>query len=178
MKFDNAIETERLTVRPFLPQNITPEYVSWLNDKQTMRHSEQRHTTHTIESCRDYFQSMQNDCHWFLAISIKQPKLRHIGNISVAFDIENQTADMSIIIGDKSALKNGYGLEAWSGVLEHLLTLKSVRKVTAGTMAVNKAMIGVALRSGMTQESVSCDQFLLDGSPVDLFRFARFANPN
>lgn len=177
MKFDNIIETERLTIRPFLSKDITPDYVSWLNDKQTMRHSEQRHTTHTIESCREYFQSMQNDAHWFLAILVKQDEPLHVGNISVAFDIENQTADMSIIIGDKSAQKNGYGLEAWSGVLEHLLALEFVRKVTAGTMAVNKAMIGVALRSGMTQESVSSDQFLLDGTPIDLIRFARFADP-
>jgi len=169
------LETAHLTVRPFDMELLTERYVSWLNDRETVRYSEQRHRRHTIESCRQYFDTVRKSPNWILAILLKSDGPAHIGNIGVTFDRANRTADIAILIGESAGRGQGYGKEAWSAVMAHLLGPAEIRKVTAGTMAANSAMIALATSSGMHEEARLKGHFLLDGRPVDCIRFARFA---
>lgn len=171
----DAISTKRLLIQPFEYEDLTPNYVSWLNDAHTMRYSEQRHLSHSIESCSRYWRSFHETENWFLAVHRIGDTTTHIGNISVVFDLPNGTVDMSILIGEKASQGQGFGQEAWQCILARLLAITSIRKVTAGTMAANKAMICVAHNSGMFYEGLRSRQFLLDGAETDLVQFAKFA---
>lgn len=169
------LQTERLIIRPFHRSDLTSRYISWLNDPETSRYSELRHTLQTKETCTAYFDRMKRAGNWFLAIIRKDGKPAHIGNLSVEFERSNQIADMAIVLGEKTAWGCGYGREAWKAVLDHLLQSGHAYKVRAGTMAENKTMIGVALASGMSQEAVQRGEYLLNGKRVDRLRFASFA---
>jgi hypothetical protein len=63
MARSEIIKTERLLLEPFSEKYLSERYVSWLNDHEIVRYSEQRHRTHTIESCREFMNSFENTPH-------------------------------------------------------------------------------------------------------------------
>ena len=169
------VETDRLTLEPFSELFLTERYVAWLNDKAVTAHSEQRHRTHTLESCRQFYEGMKSAGNYFWAIVAKSnPSLGHIGNLSAYNDQPNRVADLTILIGERAAWGNGYGSEAWIGVCQWLFESAGVRKITAGTMATNTSMIGIMKKAGMVDDGIKKKQFLQDGKEVDAIYAALF----
>jgi [ribosomal protein S5]-alanine N-acetyltransferase len=168
------IETARLRIVPFSETYLTPRYAAWLNDPEVVRYSEQRHRHHTIESCRDYWYSFAGTPHHFWAILASEGQLGHIGNINTYVDEKNRLADVGILIGEKAAWGQGYGVEAWSAVCNHLLNEKGMRKVTAGTIAVNKGMLRIMERSGMVADGRRLRHYLFEGEETDVVHMALF----
>ncbi len=168
------LTTPRLRIVTFSEKHLTARYVSWLNDPEVVRYSEQRHKRHTLESCRAYFESFEGTPNMFLAIEKKEDG-KHIGNINVYFDTPNNTADMGIIIGEKAEWGRGYASEAWNAVISHLLAT-GIRKITAGTMASNKAMLALMKKAGMVPDGTFNRQFLWEGDEIDMVHFAIFGH--
>lgn len=165
---------EAIRILPFGRKHLTTRYVSWLNDPLVVRYSEQRHYHHTLDSCTAYFESMDSRCNYFLALEARDDTLGHIGNIGVAIDRHNLVADMSIMVGEKRAWGKGLATAAWRAVLIEMLNNQGMRKVTAGTMSVNQAMIKLMERSSMLVEGRRCRHFQWESQDVDLIMAARF----
>ena len=161
-----SIRTARLAIMLFADKHLTDAYVGWLNNPNVVRYSEQRHSKHSHQSCREFADGFKASDDSFCAI--EADGLGHIGNLVITRDLPNQTADLSIMIGAPAAQGQGYGAEAWGAVLAHLLQTENLRKVTAGTMAANTAMVSIMKKTGMTIEGVRPKQFLLDGVEMDL----------
>ena len=174
MKNCRKIITERLFLEPFLDKYISDKYVSWLNDHEVVKYSENRHRQHTIESCSEYAGSFNDSPSCFWAVTLKDTG-EHIGNINAHIDSHNSVADVGIMIGDSKCWGKGYGAEAWGGVLDFLLNDLKIRKVTAGTMLANKGMIKIMQRSGMLDDGIRKREFLLDGDEVDIVHMAIFS---
>lgn len=170
-----TLETRRLTLVAFADEHRTKRYVGWLNDPEVVRYSEQRHRRHTLSSCREFVGSFVGGPSHLWAIIEKQRGLGHIGNINSAVDEPNRTADVAILIGEKKAWGQGLGAEAWTAVVDYLLGPGGMRKVTAGAMAENKAMLKIMEKAGMAEEGRRRGQFVLDGREVDAILTARFA---
>ena len=51
-----------------------------------------------------------------------------------------------------------------------------MRKLTAGCVAENQAMVRLAEMSGMTLEATRKEQELISGKPVDILYFAKFTD--
>lgn len=168
------IETERCWLRSFSETFLTARYVSWLGDPAVVRHSDQRHRRHTLESCRSYMQSFEVSPHYFMAIVAKDPALGHIGNINAYVDVHNAVADIGILVGEKAVWGQGYGSEVWSAFTRFLLNDQGMRKVTAGTMATNYGMLGIMRRCGMTIEATRRRQALWEDQEVDMVYAALF----
>ena len=143
-------------------------YVGWLNDPVVTRYSEQRHRTHTLESCRAYRQSFQDTPHHFWAIVATDTELGHIGNLNACVDTHNSVADIGILIGERGAWGRGYGSEAWTTVCRHLLCEQGLRKITAGTLSVNIPMLTIMQKAGMTEDGRRVRQALWEGQEVDM----------
>lgn len=167
------IETRRLKILPFNELFITETYIGWLNDKELLKYSEQRHFKHDYQSCLSYLKSFENSENIFAAI-IEKESGRHIGNINSYLDQFNRTADMGLLVGDASAQGKGYGLEAWLALMAFIFNNKKIRKITAGTMALNLAMLKVMDSSQMQRETNKRRQFLYNGTEVDLITSAIF----
>jgi len=163
-----TIEHSRIRLLPFGPQHMTAAYVGWLNDPETTRYSEQRHRRHTLESCKAYFESMKTGGRFFWAIEwIDGNAARHIGNLTATLDRPNRVADLAIMIGDRDARGKGLGRDAWIAACQWLLGPGGMRKISAGTMADNRAMVAIFESAGMTIEAVRKGHFVLDGKPTD-----------
>ena len=168
------IHTERLEIVQVAEEHLTPRYVGWLNDPEVVRYSEQRFTTHTLESCRAYLATFAGTDNLFLAL-IASGSLGHIGNMTAYVD-RHGVVDVGILIGERAVWGHGYGSEAWQSVCRALLE-GGARKVTAGTLSVNKGMLAVMARSGMVSDGRRVRQSLVDGTPVDVVHAALFADP-
>ena len=148
-------------------KHLTQKYVSWLNDPQTVRFSEQRHKEHTLQSCREYAESRAN----LLAIELDGD---HIGNVDISFDSPNEVADIAILLG--TCHNMGYGNRAFRLAMAICRDL-GARKITCGTMAVNLPMRRIAEKCGMKEDGRRSGHFVCEGKEIDLIHYAAFNRP-
>lgn len=168
------IETQRLRIVPFSEAYLSSRYVSWLNDPVVVRYSIQRYKRHTLETCREYWQSFKDTPNSLWAITVVDGEFEHIGNISAYIDVYNSIAGVGIMIGERGVWGQGYGLEAWVAVCHYLLYDIGVRKVEAGTLVSNKGMLRIMEKSGMVADGRRIRHWLVDGQEVDAVFAALF----
>jgi RimJ/RimL family protein N-acetyltransferase len=165
-----CLSTSRLRLVRFGKEHLTERYVNWLNDPEVVRFSEQRHRSHDLRSSAEWVARFTGaSLVW--AITYRG---EHIGNIAATCDVPNLVADLSIMIGERAAWGLGLGGEAWDAAMTDLLA-RGVRRVEAGTMAVNTGMLAIFRKAGMVEEGRRKGHFLLNGRPVDMVLAAREA---
>jgi [ribosomal protein S5]-alanine N-acetyltransferase len=174
MAKSDVIRTETLLLVPFSEEYLTQKYVGWLNDPEVVRFSEQRFVQHTIESCRTYMDSYDTGPNYFWAIISCDPAEGHIGNINAIVDVNNGVADIGIILGEKSVWGKGYGREAFTAIVNFLFQEVGVRKVTAGTVAINTSMVRIMERAGMKSDGSRARHCMFADREVDLIHAALF----
>jgi len=165
------MRTKRLTIgRPPLAPDIEA-MVGWLNDPEVVKYSDQRHHPHTLISQEKYLASFGEDRDFLL---ICEDRLA-IGSITIHADWPNATANIGIMIGDKSKWGKGYGFEAWECVCNTLLNT-SFRKIEAGCMSLNEPMKKICLKYGMTLEATIPQHFIFkDEMTADALLYGKFA---
>ena len=168
------LKSSNLIIRGFTEKDITPEYIGWLNDPLVVRYSNQRFKQHTAQSCLDYLTQMRQEKNFFLKIHSLDQNL-YIGTMTGYLAREHGTVDIGILLGNRSAWGKGYGAEAWKLVMDELLNLEYVRKVTGGTMRCNTAMVKIFKKTGMQLEATRPMQELLNGVPQDILCYGKFA---
>jgi len=169
-----TIITERLRIIPFTAEFLTEHYVNWLNDPEVVRYSEQRFKHHSISSCREYMESFDGSPNFFWAVSTRGKGSEYIGTLTAYVDVHNKVGDVGILIGDRTKWGTGCGAEAFRAVIDFLFREVGMRKVSAGTMAANKAMIALMHQAGMEEECRRKRHFVLNDSEVDLVHGAIF----
>lgn len=170
MKHNRIIEGETLRLVPFSPEHVDEHYLGWLNDKELMRFSRQKHFTHTRESALEYLGSYAESPHGFWAIE-RSHDHRCIGTLTAYCDIHHHTADLGLLIGHPDARGKGYGLQAWTLAMKRLFNEGKIRKITGGTNSLNKAMVRIMRSAEMVQEGCQKEQELIDNEPSDILYF-------
>jgi RimJ/RimL family protein N-acetyltransferase len=167
----NNIQGKDVLLVNFTENDITDDYISWLNDSVVLQYSNQRFFSHDYQSCKKYFQSFEKSKNLFLAIRVKKTSVI-IGTLTVYFNEDHGVADIGIMIGNRDEWGKGHGQDAWDTILSWLLNNQNVRKVTAGTLACNIAMRNIIKKSGMRIEGVRNEQEIVNGEPQDVILFA------
>lgn len=167
------IEGARVWLQPFAQADVTPTYLGWLNDPVTTRYSNQRFSCHTRESSLAYLRSFDGSPNLFFSVR-RRGDDRALGTMTAYVTKHHGTADMGILIGERSAWGQGYGLDAWSSLLRWLFAERSLRKVTAGALDCNTPMLRVMEKSGMHAEGARRRQEIVEGEEHDILYFARF----
>jgi ribosomal-protein-alanine N-acetyltransferase len=168
------LRPRRLLITPFSDKHLTRRYVAWLNDPELMQYSEQRHKTHTLESCRVYCQSFEGTPHYFWALEEVAAGHRHIGNLNAYVDAHNRLADVGILIGEKDAHNRGLGMEALVAVFDFLFREVGLRKLTQGTISLNTPMLRVMQKLQMVPDGTRKRHYLCQGQEVDVVHMAIF----
>jgi len=163
----------RVRLLPAKNTPLTDASIAWLNDPEVVRFSELRHCRHDRAECESYRHSLHMSGHLMWAIHLAEGG-DHVGNITLYMDRVNRVADLAILVGRRDLHGQGLGRAAWALVLEWACLQPGLRKVTAGTMAENHAMLAIFIQSGMHFEASRRQHFLLDGRPMDMLLYARF----
>lgn len=142
--------------------------VKWLNDPEVVRYSEQRHQQHDEES-QAYYLGDGPDV--FRKICVDS---QFIGTITAYVDRHNSVADVGILIGDRSIWGQGYGTEAWKSFCNSLFS-GGIRKIEAGAMCTNQAMIRICSNYQMFREGGRSLHFNdEEGSFCDMLMWGKF----
>lgn len=160
---------QRIVLRDFSVENITPTYIGWLNNNDLMRYSNQRFRSHSIETCMDYLNSFRCTDNLFLAI---YSGTDFIGTMTAYISWVHKTADIGLLIGGQSQ-GLGFGRDSWVTLMEYLIEL-GLRKVTGGALRCNSAMIKIMINSGMLPDGVRVAQELVNEQEEDILYFAKF----
>lgn len=167
------LKTARLTLAfPFVHEGMdVGHYVLWLNDGAVVQYSEQRHTQHSDKSQYDYlmgFPYAKDKYFWEIQLNGKP-----IGSITAYLDLNNKTANLGIMIGDRRKWGAGYASEAWEAVTNFLFE-NGYRKIEAGCMGCNLAMAAVLKKAGFTLEASIPNHFILSGQPQDKHLYGKY----
>lgn len=164
---------EKVELRHFSEADITPEYISWLNDPRVTRFSNQRFRHHDEASSRAYLSTFVGSENLFVSI-ISRDDGRAIGTMTAYINRYHETADVGLLVGTPDSWGKGYGQDAWNTLGNWLLEVVEIRKLTAGAAAGNIAMVRIMERFGMEHEATRYGQELIDGAPHDLLYYAKF----
>jgi ribosomal-protein-alanine N-acetyltransferase len=168
-------DSAKIRLRPFNEDDINPIYVNWLNNPEVVRYSNQRFFRHTEESCRQYLAAFIGSTNNFLAIEDSASRSM-IGSLTVYRSLHHRTADIGIMVGNPVWWGRGIGFEAFRTIVEALERSCEIRKITAGTLAINVGMIRIMEKAGLSLEATRRDQELIDGRAVDLLYYAKFCD--
>ncbi|MEW5772906.1 MAG: GNAT family protein [Thermodesulfobacteriota bacterium] len=171
-----VIRGKRLELWPLSPEDVTATYVRWLNDPETVRFTEARHATHTLEGVRAYVASCaaRGDDHLLGIFELAGG--RHVGNIKIGpVNPHHQCASVGLIIGEKARWGRGYATEAIALAARYAFIVLGLHKLTAGVVEGNEASLRAFEKNGFHVEGVRRRQNYCEGRWRDEFMLGLLA---
>ena len=157
------LEGKKIHLRPLVDNDLSGDYLRWINDSKNDEFTEHAQYPHRIEDLKMYAQGKQSDssCVW-LAI-IENSSNLHIGNIELCdIDLVHRKCEFKILI-DKSCQGRGYGEEASRLILRHAFKTLNLHRVYLGVHEDNEKAINLYKKLGFIQEGILRDAFLRNG---------------
>lgn len=170
-----TLEGAKVRLRAFTEADITDRYIGWLNDPEVVRFSNQRFRRHDWDTSVRYLQGFVETDNLFVAITGKENG-QLLGTMTAYVARPHGSVDVGLMLGERQAWGKGIGQDAWNTLCDWLLSAEvGLRKLTAGAARPNLAMVRIMERYRMELEAVRRSQEIIEGKPVDLLYYARFA---
>jgi [ribosomal protein S5]-alanine N-acetyltransferase len=175
VKHDAILAESSVVLRAINPEHVTPEYVSWLNDTETVAHTEARFGKNDLQSTRDYvIRTLESPDALMWRICVEP---RHVGNIRLsAINRRHRRAAVALMIGSHAHRGQGIGPTAIGLVSAYAFGTLALNKLTAGIYATNPASRRAFEKAGYTVEAVLRQHAFADDEFIDVWQMARFAN--
>ena len=166
------LKGRHIYLRPLVAEDAEGDYLQWFNDEEICRGNSHHVIPHTKEKILDYIRHARTTSEEFiLAIALNETG-KHIGNVAFqGIDLVYRSADLTIIIGDKSAWGKGIGMEAAGLLLNHGFNTMNLHRISCATFDSNTAMKRLALSLGMKEEGRRREAAYKDGKYVDVIEF-------
>jgi ribosomal-protein-alanine N-acetyltransferase len=161
-----------------LPDDVSPAYVSWLNDPTITAFLETRFTVQDEATVRAFVAEQTANPQIFLfRIALIEGDL-HIGNIKLGpINRHHASAQISLFIGDQRWHGAGLGTEAISAVTRWAFETCGLKRVEAGCYSENLGSLQAFLKAGFTIEGFRrSSHVMVDGRRCGSYWFARLAN--
>ncbi len=170
------IEGSRVALRLLTEEDATEEYLGWMRDPEVTQYLESRFGEHSIDSLRDFIASNAGRDDTLLVAIVDRDSGRHVGNVKVGpLSPHHGTADLGLMIGDRSVWGKGYGTEAIELATRLAFERLGARKLTAGCYSGNTGSAGAFRRAGWIEEGSRPAQYLDDqGNVHDQLMFGTF----
>ena len=153
-----------VTLDLFQPDDVTENYVRWLNDESVMQFTEARFEAHEQEKARAYV-AASNEGNRARLWRIVADDFGHIGNIRLSdVNWHHRRASVAILIGDKRAWGHGFGRRAVALASWYALHVVELHKLTAGMYEQNLGSIRAFEHVGYHREALLHRHYLLNGN--------------
>lgn len=165
------ISSDDFTLKNIESDNISDNYISWLNDQETIKYISSRNTKNDKRGIENYISKFNNESSFHLGI-YENAASKHIGNYSIYCDLDNKTASTNVLIGEKDWWGTGAVLSTREMVIHFLFENMNMYKITGTPMSRNTAAVFNYKKQGFKLEGNQREQIkLLDGSRSDLLYF-------
>jgi RimJ/RimL family protein N-acetyltransferase len=175
------LDGARCWLEPFAPRHRDdPDYLSWLRDAavvRTLNLPDYLAAPVPAAKVAAYCEAlMTSDRDLFLALHDRTDDA-FVGTVKAGhIDWHAGTADIGIMIGRRDRWGRGLATDAIHALARHLFGRVGLRKLTAGSMASNPAMIRAFERLGFVREGVFRRQDRLGDTYIDHIHFGCFAD--
>lgn len=150
------LESERLIFSRLSRQHISADYVNWINDPEVNMYLETR-GNYTIDLLKSYIEEQYKNEVYFWAIHLKNSN-KHIGNIKIdPIDLEANSGEYGILMGDKSNWGKGYAKEASIRIIDYCFKELKLSKITLGVIEDNVNAAFLYKKMGFTIDQVKKD---------------------
>ena len=128
------IKTKRLILRDIEIQDITSEYIGWLNDLRVTKYLEIRFIPQTIEKIKKYVQSALEDTRNKMHFGVYDKSgERLVGTVTLPnINWNHYFAEISFVIGHPEASGKGYATEAVHGIIYYVFRQCKIVKLFGG----------------------------------------------
>lgn len=153
----------QVSLEPFTMSHASnPSYLHWLRDREVVKTLNlPRYLERSVsdDEILDYCRTaIAADNTLFFALCETEGN-RFVGTVKAAsIDLFAGTADIGIMLGDRTCWGRGYASEALALLCTYLFDVVGLRRLTAGSMANNPAMIRVFEKLGFQIEGVARQQ--------------------
>jgi ribosomal-protein-alanine N-acetyltransferase len=169
---ESVLEGKTVLLRGLLPEDITSDYVDWMNDPEVVRFTESRFQQHTADSIGAFVETCNRDPDVLLLGIFDRGSGLHLGNIKLGpVDRHHLVADLGIIIGRKQFWGRGVACESIVLLRDHAFAFEGLHKLTAGCYATNAGSAKAFEKAGFSLEARLPEQYQSGGSWVDGLRF-------
>lgn len=168
LKAKCTIEGDRLCLRPIDVEDVTENYVNWMNNPKVNQFLESRFQPWSKDNLTEFVKRNYEDQDTlFFAIIWKKQK-QHVGNIKLGpINRQHAFADIGLVIGDIDFWGMGVATEAISMLVDYALTELGLHKLTAGAYEPNIGSVKAFKKAGFTVEGVKKSQYLFNKDYVD-----------
>jgi [ribosomal protein S5]-alanine N-acetyltransferase len=159
---------------PFEQRHLDdPRYFEWLTDLEVMRFIGRDEYLRPIqfERVREYVQAVWASpfCSFF-AVYVQAGDV-FIGTVKLNYldqsGLSSRTADVGVMIGDRTCWGTGMATDALRTICRYAFETLGARKLTAGAIAGNDAVIKAFLRIGFVEEGRLRQKVFLAGEYLD-----------
>jgi ribosomal-protein-alanine N-acetyltransferase len=159
--------------------DVSPAYVSWLNDPLVNRFLESRFAVHDEGSIRAFVGAcLANPDALMLGVRSFGLGRRHVGNVKLGpIHRRHGLGEIGVLIGDREAWGVGIASSAIRLLCGIAVQQLGLRKLTAGCYASNVGSERAFLKAGFTIEGRRSRHFLLDDCEEDLVLMAYWSQP-
>ncbi|MCM5509480.1 MULTISPECIES: GNAT family N-acetyltransferase [Vibrio] len=165
---------KRIKLEELNADMVSDTYVAWLNDPKVNKYLESRYVSHTMETCKDFVQSVQDDENSVMFAIFELESGTHIGNVKLAeINRRYKRAEIGILIGDQNVWGRGYAREAIQLLEEYAKSQLSLRRITAGCYDCNERSVSLFESMGYKREGVFVEHFIFEGRYVDSIRMGK-----
>jgi len=166
------LESERLVFLPLSLKHLSQEYLDWLNDFEVNRYLESRQG-YNKKLLENFLKEQERKDILFWAIHTKE-KNKHIGNIKIdPINLESNSGEYGILIGDKSSWGKGYAKEATSKIIQYCFDTLKLSKITLGVVSENNRAIKLYENLGFKRERIVKKFGVYDGKECDSIRMIK-----
>jgi len=165
-----VIRTKRLVLRDITVADISPAYIAWLNDPETVKYLEIRFRRQPPDIVRKYIEDRLKDTinsHHFGIYD--QNGQRLVGTVTLPrINRRHGYADISFVIGHPEASGKGYASEAVHGICYYAFFHMGLTKLWGGYYEGHEASARVFAKNGFSVEGCLRKKLLsYDGRRVD-----------
>lgn len=149
------IETRRLILKNLQLNDISHDYVNWLNNPEINKYLSCANIPQTMETCMAYAQSYQKRNDAALIGMFLKEALLHIGNLTLStIDWHNKTVAIGTTIGRKEYMGKGLAREALTATVKYCFEELGLHRVWAGINTTNTKSLKLYKECGFKIEGL------------------------
>ena len=167
---------KKITLRKLnLTKDISNKYLTWMNDLEVHRYTEQKNTKHSLTKIRKFVKEKNKSKDEFLyGIFLKRNNLNtHIGNIKLGpVNFLHKIGDISYFIGERELWGKGYTTLAIKEIIK-IAKKMGLKKLKAGLYEMNIGSKKVLEKNGFKIEGKFKSELIFKNKRVDHYFFGK-----
>ncbi len=155
-------------LRELCEDDITDDYIKWMNDWDVVKYTESKYIKHTIENTKEFVRDCRRRDNCLLFGIFNNESGLHVGNIKLdhIHPIYNH-ADIGLIIGRKELWGTGIATEAIYLCTKYAFENLGLHKVWAGSYENNFGSLRAFEKNGFSLAYVKKDDALFENEYIN-----------